>query len=91
LGESWWQSPAHQTTIEIDTRDGVKRRSVAGIRSPNYFGGHVKGILTDRAIKKYIENGTYEVRSAWLNQKRLEKAKEFLPRLVYDPLIQDFI
>ena len=43
MDEGRWQHPIH----------------ARGIRSPQYFGGHVDGKLTDKKIRAYILAGYY--------------------------------
>lgn len=62
-----------------------------GIRSPQFFGGHIRGQLTDRQIAKYLREGFYEARGVYLKEKKRLQAEKNIFRLVYDCDKQDFV
>lgn len=85
-------SPFHTVTIEVDTRNGVKRRAMPGIKSAKIFGSHVKDLLTDAQINAYWHQGFYANRASYRReQKKIQDVRDVMPRLVYDCGKQDFI
>lgn len=70
----------------------VHPRHSRGLQSPRYFGVHVKAVLTDKQISKYIESGFYTNRAIYRRELAQRKSQTaFLRKMVYDCEKQDFV